>query len=56
MSTLTKPAKAARKPTPPASAKVRKAVPAWIGRAVGKAFVRLDVDLTKPTIAPGRYL
>ncbi len=56
MSTLTKAKKAVRKSSHSKSAKAKKSVPAWIGSAVGKAFVRPGVDLTKPTLPPGEDL
>jgi hypothetical protein len=56
MSTLTKRKKAVRKPASSKSVRAEKSVPAWIGSAVGKAAVRPGVDLTKPTLPPGKYL
>ncbi len=56
MSTLTKAKEPVRKSASSKSAKAKKPVPTWIGSGVGKAFVRPGVDLTKPTLPPGKYL
>jgi hypothetical protein len=48
--------KTTRKSASVKSVKVKKPVPSWIGSGVGKAFVRPGVDLTKPTLPPGKYL
>lgn len=56
MSTLTKARITVRKSASSKSANAKKAVPAWIGSGVGKAFVRPSVDLAKPTLPPGKYL
>ena len=56
MSTLTKARVTVRKIAASKADNPRKPVPAWIGGGVGKAFVRPGVDLTKPTLSPGKYL
>lgn len=54
MSTATNTKKpSARKPAPKARAKK---VPKWVGSGEGKAYVKPGVDLTKPTLPPGKWL
>lgn len=54
MSTATNTKKpSARKPAPKARAKK---VPKWVGSGEGKAFVKPGVDLTEPTLPPGKWL
>jgi hypothetical protein len=57
MSTLTKAKKTVRKSQSASSkpTKAKKPVPAWIGSAAGKVFVKPGVDLTKPTFKVGKY-
>ncbi|MEN9841650.1 MAG: hypothetical protein RL376_1450 [Verrucomicrobiota bacterium] len=56
MSTVAAKKKSARKPAPQKTAKVKKAIPSWIGSAKGKMTIKPGVDLTKPTLPPGKYL
>jgi hypothetical protein len=57
MSTLTKVKKTTRKPIAKKPvARNKRPIPSWIGSAEGKVFVREGVDLTKPTLPPGKYL
>lgn len=56
MSTLTKSKKPAPKAAAVKPAKIKKSVPSWIGSAKGKITIRPGVDLTKPTLPPGKYL
>jgi len=54
MSTLLK--TPAKKPAKPVGKKAAKKVPTWIGSGEGMAFIKPGVDLTKPTLPPGKYL
>jgi hypothetical protein len=50
------PTVAAKKPAVRKPATARKPIPAWIGSGKGKGVVKPGVDLTKPTLPPGKYL
>lgn len=41
---------------PRAAKNIPKPLPAWIGSGVGKGVVKPGVDLTQPTLPPGKYL
>lgn len=54
LTTATK--KPVRKSAPAKSTKTKKTLPSWIGSARGQITIKPGVDLTKPTLAPGKYL